>query len=303
MRKKVILFYNPHSGNGLFKNNLDLIIAKFQRAGKAVIPVRAAHGKVLEEIFEEINPEQYEQVIAAGGDGTINICVNAMVRNNIDLPLTIMPAGTANDFAYNFGLPSDINKMLDIALGGHYTYADVGQVNDRYFINVAAMGTLVDVSQKTDPNLKNTLGILSYYLRGLTEVTNLKPIPVKVTSKEFTGEVNMFFMLVMNGRSAGGFKRISPDSEVNDGLLEVMIFKEMPLLDFAPLFFNIIQGHHQDNKNVIYFKTSDLILESPQDVSTDVDGEKGEKLPLHFTILPKRLKIATAKDDVQGPIW
>ena len=231
MRKKVILFYNPHSGNGLFKNNLDLIIAKFQRAGKAVIPVRAAHGKVLEEIFEEINPEQYEQVIAAGGDGTINICVNAMVRNNIDLPLTIMPAGTANDFAYNFGLPSDINKMLDIALGGHYTYADVGQVNDRYFINVAAMGTLVDVSQKTDPNLKNTLGILSYYLRGLTEVTNLKPIPVKVTSKEFTGEVNMFFMLVMNGRSAGGFKRISPDSEVNDGLLEVMIFKEMPLLD------------------------------------------------------------------------
>ncbi len=302
-KNKIILVYNPFSGNGLFKNNLDLIISRFQDAGKVVIPVRVAHGTALNQILSQIDQKEYELIAAAGGDGTINICVNAMINNNIDLPLAIMPSGTANDFAYYFDMPHDINKMVDIALSGKYTYADVGKVNDRYFVNVAAMGMLVDVSQKTDPNLKNTLGVLSYYLKGLTEVTNLHPIPIKLESKEFTGEENMFFMLIMNGRSAGGFKRISPKSEINDGLLDVMLFKEMPVIDFAPLLLNILQGNHQDNKNVIYFKTNDLKLESSEDISTDVDGETGEKFPLHYTVLPKRLKIATLYDDVKGPIW
>ncbi|WP_312353466.1 YegS/Rv2252/BmrU family lipid kinase, partial [Aminipila sp.] len=245
-RKKVLLFYNPHSGNGMFKNNLDLIIGKFQSAGFVVVPVRAAQGEVLDNIFQFIDQSQYNQVIAAGGDGTINICVNSMLKNNIELPLTIMPAGTANDFAYYFDLPHDINEMLDIALGGNFTYADVGKVNNKYFINVAAMGMLVDVSQKTDPNLKNTLGVISYYLKGLTEITNLRPIPVKLTSNEFSAEEKMYFMIVMNGRSAGGFKKISPNSEINDGLLDVMLFKEMPILEFGPLLLSILQGNHQE---------------------------------------------------------
>ncbi|MBE6033626.1 MAG: YegS/Rv2252/BmrU family lipid kinase [Clostridiales bacterium] len=302
-RKKVLLFYNPHSGNGMFKNNLDLIIGKFQSAGFVVVPVRAAQGEVLDNIFQFIDQSQYNQVIAAGGDGTINICVNSMLKNNIELPLTIMPAGTANDFAYYFDLPHDINEMLDIALGGNFTYADVGKVNNKYFINVAAMGMLVDVSQKTDPNLKNTLGVISYYLKGLTEITNLRPIPVKLTSNEFSAEEKMYFMIVMNGRSAGGFKKISPNSEINDGLLDVMLFKEMPILEFGPLLLSILQGNHQENKNVIYFKTDNLLIESTEDVSTDVDGEKGEKFPLHFSVLPKKLKISTLYQDMKGPFW
>jgi YegS/Rv2252/BmrU family lipid kinase len=302
-RLKVLLFYNPNAGSGLFKNNLDYIIEKFQEKEYIIVPVRAAKGDTLENLFKYMDQSEFRQIIAAGGDGTINICVNAMIRNNIDLPLTIMPAGTANDFAYYFDLPHEINDMIDIALGDNYTYADVGRVNDKFFINVAAMGMLVDVSQKTDPNLKNTLGVLSYYLKGLTEVTNLRPIPVKLISKEFTIVENMYFMLVMNGRSAGGFKRISPHSEVNDGKLDVMLFKEMPIMEFAPLLINILQGNHQENKNVIYFKTEELTIESPNDVSTDVDGEKGEKFPLHFTILPKKLKISTLYEDMKAPIW
>lgn len=302
-RVKVLLFYNPNAGNGLFKNSLDNIIERFQEEGYLVVPVRASKGNMLNTVFESMDQSEYKQVIAAGGDGTINICVNAMINNNIDLPLTIMPAGTANDFAYYFDLPHDIKDMLDIALGENFTYADVGKVNEKYFINVAAMGMLVDVSQKTDPNLKNTLGILSYYLKGLTEVTNLRPIPVKLTSKEFSIVENMYFMLVMNGKSAGGFKRIAPHSEVDDGLLDVMLFKEMPIMDFAPLLINILQGNHQENKNVIYFKTEELTIESPEDVSTDIDGEKGEKFPLHFSILPKRLKISTLYNHMKPPIW
>ncbi|MEG0291619.1 MAG: YegS/Rv2252/BmrU family lipid kinase [Anaerovoracaceae bacterium] len=297
-REKVLLFYNPNSGNGLFKNNLDVIIGRFQDKGFQVVPVRAAKGLAIEDAMAEMDPDYYRQIIVAGGDGTINICVNAMIKNNIDLPLAIFPTGTANDFAYYFDLPQDIESMVDIAMGNHYTEADVGVCNDRYFINVAALGNLVDVSQKTDPNLKNTLGIFSYYLKGLTEVVNLKPLPVKLTTPETVFEETMFFMVVLNGISAGGFKKLSPNSEVNDGLLDVVLFRKMPIIDFAPLLFQILQGNHPENKHVLSFKTSELLIESPVDISTDVDGEHGEKLPIKLNVLNRRLKIFTAKDDV-----
>ncbi len=301
--KKVLLFYNPHSGSGLFKNNLDLIIERYQAIGMMIEPIRAGHGERIKTVLSQINPEEYYQVIAAGGDGTINICVNAMINAGIDLPIAIFPAGTANDFAYYFDLPHEIDDMIDIAQGEKYTYADVGVVNGKYFINVAAMGMLVDVSQKTDPNLKNTLGVLSYYLKGITEVPKLTPLPIKLTTPDAVYEEKMYFMLVMNGRSAGGFKRISPTGNINDGMLDVMLFKEMPLIEFGPLLLNVMQGNHQENKNVLCFKTNELKLESPVDISTDIDGEKGEKFPLHFSVLPKKLKICTLMDNMPGARW
>ena len=302
-RKKVLLFYNPNAGNGLFKTNLDVIIERFQSKKLTIIPVRASRADVLDAVLSTIDQKEYRQIIAAGGDGTINICINAMIKNNINLPLAIFPAGTANDFAYCLDLPLEINKMIDIALGNSFTYSDVGKVNSKYFLNVAAMGMLVDVSQKTDPDMKNTLGVISYYIRGIAEVPNLRPIPIKIVSKEFSGEEKMYFMLVMNGRSAGGFKRITPNAEINDGLFDVIIFREMPIIDFVPLLIDVLQGNHKQNKNILYFKTNKLYIESPNPVGTDIDGEKGEDFPLSFDLLPKRIKIFTLKNDQKGSNW
>ena len=302
-KKKAMLFYNPNAGVGHFKNYLDMVISKYQAKKLQIIPIRTGKPDITDNAIKNMDPAEYHQVIVAGGDGTINTCVNAMVKHNIDLPVAIFPTGTANDFAYYFDLPTDLVQMIDVALGCNYTYADIGVMNDRSFVNVAALGTLVDVSQKTDPDMKNTLGIISYYLRGISEMPNLKPASIRLTSSEYTGEENMYFMVVMNGRSAGGFKRISPTSEINDGFLDVMLFREMPLIEFAPLLISILQGNHKENRHVLSFKTSKLKLESDVDISTDIDGEKGEKFPLTFDILPKRLKIMTKYSDMRGAIW
>jgi diacylglycerol kinase (ATP) len=178
-----------------------------------------------------------------------------------------------------------------------------GQENCKYFINVAALGFLVDVSQKTDPAIKNTLGIMSYYLRGMREIPNLKPFNVRITSDEYTAEEKIYFMLAMNGRSAGGFRRLSPKAVINDGLLDIMLFKEMPIRDIAPLLFNIVAGHHQENKNVIFFRTKKVHIEADQAIGSDVDGEKGCDLPLTIKVLEKRLMINTKYSDMEGTIW
>lgn len=291
--KKVLLFYNPKSGNGLFKNNLDVIVEKFQENNLQIVPVRASKGKKIVEFFEEMNPDEYRQMIVAGGDGTINVAVNAMLKSNKNIPITIFPAGTANDFASYFDLPKEIDKMIDIALSDRGKKVDVGLCNDKYFINVAALGNLVDVSQKTDPTMKNTFGILAYYMRGAAEIVNLKGLPVKLTTPDAVYEEEMYCMLVMNGISAGGVKKLSPESDIQDGLLNVILFRKMPVVDILPTLVSILNGHHIEKKNVLTFETDELLIESPEDVSTDVDGEHGEKLPLKFTVLKKELRVIT----------
>ena len=290
-RKKILLFYNPYSGNGLFKNNLDLIIERFQENGYQLTPVRAAKGMAIEKALNEMNQDNYRQIVVAGGDGTINICVNAMIKCGIDLPIAIFPTGTANDFAYYFDLPSDISEMVDVALGDTTMDVDVAKCNDKYFINVAAMGSLVDVSQKTDPNLKNTLGVFAYYLKGATELVKLHNIPIKLITPEKTYNEKMYFMVVMNGISAGGFKKISPHSEINDGKLDVILFRKMAVSEMLPMLIAVLHGNHPKHRKVLSFQTDKLRLESPEDVSTDVDGEHGEKFPLEFSVLHSKLKV------------
>lgn len=304
---KVLLIYNPKAGNGMFRNNLDYIVEKFQKKRMLLIPLRADRrdvGDFFRQLAHIDYKNEYKKVIIAGGDGTINHVINHMLNNNIELPISIFPAGTANDFAYYFDLPHKLEDMVKIATEDSYTFADVGKVNQKYFVNVAAIGFIVDVSQKTDPVIKNTLGILSYYLKGIGELPNLKPIPVKITSKEYTAEEKIYFMLVMNGRSAGGFKRIAPLASINDGLLDVVIFKEMPVIELAPLLMSILTGQHRENKNVIYFSTQSLKIESDQVVGTDIDGEKGEDLPLDIQVIPRRLLVSTYHGNMGGNnVW
>lgn len=80
---KILLYYNPHAGNGIFKSNLDHIVDRCQQEGYQLIPVRAAKGIMIDRVLSEIDQEQYSRIIVAGGDGTINLCVNAMVKYDI----------------------------------------------------------------------------------------------------------------------------------------------------------------------------------------------------------------------------
>ena len=295
---KALLFYNPRSGTGSIAKDLDYVIEKFQEKGLMIVPIRTSFDFPLDDFFANMNQEEYRQIIVAGGDGTINICVNHMLKHNIELPLALFPGGTANDFAYNFNIPSDIESQVAIALGEKTVQADVGRANKKYFINVAAIGTMVDVSQKTDPNMKNSLGTFAYYLKGASELPNLKPIPMSFTTDEKSFDEKIYFMVVMNGRSAGGFRQLSPDSDVRDGKLDVVVFKKMSLMKFPPLFLKLLQGKHEESKNVMTFKTSKLHLHSDVEVPTDIDGETGEKMPLEFSVIPGAIEVFAPSDEL-----
>jgi YegS/Rv2252/BmrU family lipid kinase len=291
--KKVKFIYNPFSGENAIISELDKVIQLHQQAGYSIVPFRIERDIDVAEALNDID-ESYAYILVAGGDGTVDNIVNAMKNKNIDLPIGILPVGTANDFAKYIGMPSNISEACIKIIESEPTPVDIGKVNDKYFINVLSTGLFTDVSQKTDVNLKNTIGKLAYYLKGLEQLPNFRKLKVKITSKEEVYEDYMFLMLVFNGQTAGNFK-LATKADVKDGKLDVIVFKAVTIKELIPLFIRVLRGEHLDNPSVLYFKTNELLIESKEDIVTDIDGEKGPDFPLHVKCIEGGIKILGIK--------
>lgn len=292
--KKVKFIYNPYSGENLILDQLDKVIKIHQEAGYTIVPYRIDKEVDVINSFNDFKENNYYYVLIAGGDGTIDNVVNAMTKCGISVPIGILPVGTANDFGKFLGMPSDVSKACRQILSSEVTAVDLGSINDKYFVNVASTGLFTDVSQKTDVNLKNTIGKLAYYLKGLEELPNFRKLDIKIKSDEMEYEGKMYFMLVFNGQTAGNFK-LATRADATDGQLDVIIFKAIPIIELIPLFVKVLKGEHLDSDNVIYFKTNNLYIESQEDIGTDIDGEKGPEFPLHIKCIKGGLKILGVK--------
>lgn len=278
--KKVKFIYNPYSGENTILNNLDNVIDTHQRNGYTVIPYRISKGHSIEDAFDDID-ESYSYILLAGGDGTVDSVVNAMKKKDINIPIGILPVGTANDFAKFIGIPSNVAEACEQIIKYEPKPVDIGRINDKYFINVASTGLFTDISQKTDDELKNSIGKLAYYIKGIEQLPNFRRLKVKISSKEVTYDGEMYLMLVFNGQTAGNMK-LATRADVSDGKLDVILFKATAIHDLLPLFIKVLKADHLDDSKVLYFKTDDILIETDEDIVTDIDGERGPDFPVRI---------------------
>ena len=290
---KVKFIYNPYSGENLILSKLDKVISLHQEAGYTIVPYRITAGEDVGVALNDIKDGNYKYILIAGGDGTVDSVVNAMAKSGISLPIGILPVGTANDFSKFLGMPSDVEEACKQILSSEVKSVDLGSINDKYFVNVASTGLFTDVSQKTDVNLKNTIGKLAYYLKGLEELPNFRKLHVNISSKEVEFEGEMY-LLVFNGATAGSFN-LAMRADACDGLLDIIMFKAVQIYELLPLFIKVLKGEHLDSNKVLYFKTDYLKVECHEDIVTDIDGEKGPDFPLEIKCIKGGLKILGAK--------
>lgn len=291
--KKVKFIYNPFSGENIILSELDKVISIHQEFGYQVVPFRIERGVTIEEALDDID-DSYYYILVAGGDGTVDSLVNAMKGRNINIPIGILPVGTANDFAKFLGMPHDVSTCVKQILSTEPKGVDIGQINDKYFVNVASTGLFTDVSQKTDVNLKNTIGKLAYYLKGLEQLPNFRKLKVSLKSKEVEYDGYMYLLLVFNGQTAGNFK-LATKADTMDGYLDIIMFKAISITELIPLFIKVLRGEHLDSNNILYFKTNELIVHSPEDIVTDIDGEKGPDFPLNIKCINNGIKVLGIK--------
>lgn len=300
--KKCKLIYNPVAGNQNFPKNLDIIIQKLQENNFLLDIYRTKKNNELDKVIRDMKNQNYHNIIIAGGDGSLNLLINYMVKYNINIPIGIIPTGTANDFATYINMPTDIMKIPDIINENNIEEIDLGKINNKYFINVCMVGKFSSVPQNTNTDFKSFLGKTAYYLNGLKEIPNIKPIPFKITTKNKIIEEKLYMFVILNSSGAGGFKNLSPTAKINDGLFDFIGIRyqnNRDIYKFPSLLMQVLQGEHLTNDEVLHLREKSYEIEcldlSLNNYNCDIDGEKGPELPLKISVLPKKISIYSNK--------
>ncbi|SJZ34064.1 lipid kinase, YegS/Rv2252/BmrU family [Cetobacterium ceti] len=289
--KKVKFIYNPHSGEQIILKHLDKIIYLYQKQNLIIEPFRISFEFDLNTSLDGVNEKEYDHILISGGDGTINQVVNVLKKKNLDIPIAILPTGTANDFANLLGIPSNIEVAIKKILSNKPKKIDLGKANDLYFINIFSCGLFTEVSQKTPSVLKNTLGKLAYYFNGIKEIPHFKKIKLSIKTEDFSFQCSSLIFFVFNGKSAGNFN-IAYKAKIDDGMLDVIIVKSESIASTLGAIFKFFKGDHLDHpEGIIHFQTKALTLKVEDDINTDIDGEPGPKYPINITCIKDGLSV------------
>ncbi len=287
--RKALLIYNPTSGSGLFKDSLDGVVSALQNGSDfcMVTTIRVFNGLDLSSDFMIEQYKQFDIIIAAGGDGTLSILCDTLIQNKINIPVGVIPAGTANDFAMHLGMPKDYIEAAMAIIKGTPQYCDLGIVNGKHFINVAACGSFANTSDDTNSAIKLKLGVYAYYLTAMEKLHTYEPIKVRITVDGNVLEESALLVLILNSSHVGGFANLSPNSSVNDGLLDLLVFRnDGKLIKSAKTFVDVLRGQHLSNDDVLCIQGKNFVIEPIHDekIYLDIDGDKGSCLPQTISV-------------------
>lgn len=238
----------------------------------------------------------YDIIIAAGGDGTLNEVVNGIAEQPNRPKLGIIPMGTVNDFGRALHLPSDIMGAVDVIIDDHTTKVDIGKMNNRYFINLAAGGQLTQVSYETPSRLKSIVGPFAYYIKGFEMLPQMKAVDLRIEydNQVFQGEALLFLLGLTN--SMAGFEKLVPDAKLDDGHFTLIIVEKANLAELGHIMTLASRGEHIKHPKVIYEKAKSINISSFTEMQLNVDGEYGGKLPANFLNLKRHIEVCTPKD-------
>ncbi|HVJ49370.1 diacylglycerol/lipid kinase family protein [Desulfitobacterium sp.] len=286
-QKKLRLIYNPYAGRRRLVNELDTVIRIFQEGGYEVHIHRAKSPEDIEHTAARCR--DIDTLVVAGGDGSIHQAVNGLMRISVEQrpALGIIPVGTANDLAFALKLPKSIADACEVIAQGATFGMDLGMVNDRYFVNVASAGLLTDVSPKVDIRVKNSLGQLAYYLKGIETLPSFRPFHVEFEHQGRKYSEDALLLLAVNGLSVGGIRQLVPRASLTDGKLDFLIVKQSGWPEAMRLLLKAVGGGKVESDRLIQFQTEQLQITCDRELSSDLDGEWGPNSPWKIQIGPK----------------
>ncbi len=232
--------------------------------------------------------EGFTKVVAAGGDGTIHEVVNGIAGS--DVKLGLLPLGTVNVFAAELGLPlNDLSLCWDIIQNGYTRVVDLPRANEKHFVQLAGIGLDAQAVQETSANLKRNFGPLSYLISA-AQIATRKPPRLYIDSDD-TAVKEASFVLVGNGRRYGGPFPFFKQAQLNDGLLDVILFKQLGYLEIVRYLQDVFFSSAINLPEVEYFQTRRLRVTSDQAVPVELDGELSGECPVEFQIEENTLRV------------
>lgn len=298
--KRMLFVYNPNAGKGLLKAKLSDVLDIFVKADYEVVVYPTQSYKDAYRKIKKMD-DSFDIVVCSGGDGTLDEVVTGMMKRakTERIPIGYIPTGTTNDFASSLHISRDIFEAADVAVHGKSFACDVGTFNNDIFVYVAAFGLFTDVPYQTDQKLKNALGHAAYVLEGVKRLSNIPSYHIKVTTNNQVIEEEFMIGMISNSRSVAGFRGITGrDVVFDDGEFEAMLIKKPKNLTELSEIITALLDEKFDTKYMYTFKTSEIILESVEEIPWTLDGEfGGQHDKVHITNKKQALEIMVKGND------
>src|SRR5207302_5374086 len=232
--------------------------------------------------------EGFEKIVAAGGDGTVNEVVNGLAGTNSTLGL--LPIGTMNVFATELGLPvHDLVLCWNIIQSDSTRAVDLPKANEKFFVQLAGVGLDAQVEKETSAQLKKNFGPLSYLISA-AQVAARRPPRLSIQSDDAPIKEGSF-VLVGNGRFYGGRFPFFKHAVIDDGKLDVIVFKSLGYLEIIKYLQDVVFSSEIRVPEIEYFQTSRLRVESDQSVPVELDGELVGNCPVEFSLQERSLRV------------
>lgn len=242
-------------------------------------------------------------LVVVGGDGMVNLAANATARTGV--PIGLIPTGTGNDFARTLGIPhADPDAAVDVllgALGGEPRSLDAASIassaGERWFACSLSAGFDARVNDRAN-RLRWPAGPSRYVVALLAELARLRPAAYALELDGQRWEAPAVLVSLGNGVSLGGGMKVTPDAELDDGLLDVLVVAPLGRLALLRILPRVFSGTHVTDRRVTIRRAARVRIDAPatvespgQDVVAFADGERIGPLPVEVTVAPGALRV------------
>ena len=286
-----LLVVNSKAGKG----RASKLAGKFEVLLKSNnLPYEIINKATYEETFSEyrlsIASGKFEKVVAIGGDGLVNLCLQEVAEQNIGL--SVIPAGTGNDFARAVGShKKSVNEIFNVVSSQDPTTIDLGLVTGafgkRWYVQVLSTGFDALVN-----NLANRInwprGQMKYTLATLLTLASFKPISYELIIDDKQFKQDFMLLSVANGETYGGGMRICPDASNTDGIFDILLVHPVSKIVLLSIFPKVFTGRHVPHPKIDIVRGKKVQLSA--DASAFADGEFVSKLPIEITNVKNALK-------------
>ena len=327
---KAVIVYNPRGGQVVVRHELDGVAGYLEENSWEVTIEETTRPKEATEIAQCAVERGADIVVAAGGDGTVSEVAAGLIDSTA--VLGVLPLGTTNSWAIQMGIPAlspllpstgiakivaDIEERTEIPVPVNYyrkvlldaakvlaernvVSVDMGDVSGRRFLMWAGIGLDAQILGSVPAAEKAALGSWAYWIRALGAIGKSCGTDIKFRFDGVEKVINSPLIVVSNIQLYGGVMAIGAKAQVNDGLLDVCIFKGDGFFTFAQHAINIFSGQHLTDPKTEYYQCREVIIEPECPLPVHVDGESCTQTPVTIRALPSALKTIVPKSAPGG---
>lgn len=286
--RKILFILNPIAGTRnkeTISDQISSILSPHDLDYKIIYTEFKGHAK---EIVKHNLQNNYDTIVAIGGDGTINEVAELLI--DTDISLGIIPIGSGNGYARSLNIPMNIEKSIKTIIANKKKLIDTVSINDLFFFNVAGTGFDSHIAELFASNKKR--GFISYIKLVISEFLSFKTQQSTLIVDGKESVINYFMISFANSSQFGNNAYVSPNSIMDDGFIEIVIFKKIGFITAINLAIRLYLKNIHKSKHVSYIKTKSAIIDGNENMQFHIDGEPILlKAPININVLPCSLTV------------